>query len=201
MQKEIKNSTRMNKPTPTNNTLKTSLIIAAGVIILAGVVGFAVSSNMKMEEQKKKDADSAMMMKKEGEVMMSKSSDAMMSKDGDTMMKKEGEAMTTMSKVGDYKPYAASELVHAKEGHHVVIFFNASWCPTCQATVKDIEANKDKIGQNIHILSADFDKETALKQKYGVTMQHTFVEVDAKGELIKKTTGLNTVAAINEYLK
>jgi thiol-disulfide isomerase/thioredoxin len=184
-----------NKMENKSGSSKVILILVAAVLIISGITAFAVSNNMKMEEQKKKDSEKV-------SSMMSKSADTMMSKSGDVMMSKSADSMTTMmSTPGDYKPYTESELVHAKEGHHVIIFFNASWCPTCQSTVKDIEANLGKIAPNTHILSADYDKETALKQKYGVTMQHTFVEVNAKGDLLNKVSGLGTVDAINAYLK
>lgn len=101
---------------------------------------------------------------------------------------------------GMYKTYSESELAMVKDGHKAVLFFNASWCPTCQSTVKDIEANKMKIDSKVHIYSVDYDSNTALRQKYGVTSQHTFVEVDKVGTLIKKTTGLAGVEAINNYL-
>lgn len=106
-----------------------------------------------------------------------------------------------VAKAGEYKTYNQDELKTAKDGQKLLLFFNASWCPSCRSTVKDIDTNKDKINSNITILSADFDKEVDLKKKYGVTMQHTFVEVDRDGNLIKKTTGLSTVDAINNYLK
>ena len=39
------------------------------------------------------------------------------------------------------------------------------------------------------IFKIDYDAETALKTKYLVTRQHTFVWVDAKGAVIKKWSG------------
>jgi thiol-disulfide isomerase/thioredoxin len=115
--------------------------------------------------------------------------------EGDAMMKKEGE---TMAKAGFFGTYAAN-LLTSTAGHKNILFFSATWCPTCQATNKDIQANLDKIDPKLHLLSVDYDTNQDLKTKYGVTMQHTFVEVDASGNLIKKTNGLGTVSAINAY--
>jgi thiol-disulfide isomerase/thioredoxin len=146
----------------------------------------------------KKTEDAAMMKKKETEAMMKKTEgDAMMKKEEGAAMSKPAENMT-MSKAGVFTTYSPDALTKT-EGHKNVIFFSATWCPTCQATNKDIQANLDKIDPKLHILSADFDGSTELKAKYGVTMQHTFVEVDGSGNLIKKTNGLATVAAINSY--
>jgi hypothetical protein len=47
----------------------------------------------------------------------------------------------------------------------------------------------------------DYDNSTALKQKYGVTMQHTLVQVDAKGNLIAKWTGSPTLSALTGNIK
>lgn len=105
----------------------------------------------------------------------------------------------TVSKIGEFKAYNSSELSKAKDGHKVVIFLNASWCPTCQSTVKDINSKLNQIDSRLHILSADYDKETELRKKYGVTIQHTFVEVDSNGNLIQKKTGLKTLEDITNF--
>jgi hypothetical protein len=57
------------------------------------------------------------------------------------------------------------------------------------------------IPAGITILKTDYDSETELKKKYGVTTQHTLVQVDKDGNLIKKWSGssglANLVAEIN----
>jgi thiol-disulfide isomerase/thioredoxin len=181
-----------------SNLVKT-IAIAVAVFAIIGVGGFALNSNMNdnKAKQDKETADKAMM-KKETDAKIEKEKMDKMAKDS-TMKKESAEEM--MAKNGDYKPYDPSEISHAKDGHHVVLFFNASWCPTCQATVKNINSNLDKIDMNLHILSVDYDSNVALRQKYGVTMQHTFVEVDANGSQIKKVSGLSDVAAINNFVK
>ncbi len=85
----------------------------------------------------------------------------------------------------------------AYAGNNVVLFFNASWCPTCQATVKSLDASKTNFPQGLTVVSVDYDTSTDLKKKYGVTQQHTFVEVNPDGTQIKKWSGTETVAAIN----
>jgi len=42
------------------------------------------------------------------------------------------------------------------------------------------------------LLKVDYDKSTDLKRKYGVTYQHTFVQVDKGGHLLKKWSGTST---------
>jgi|694.fasta_scaffold22555_9 thiol-disulfide isomerase/thioredoxin len=101
---------------------------------------------------------------------------------------------------GTFTDYSSNLLANAEKGS-VVLFFNASWCPSCQSTVRDINSNLDNIPGNLTILSTDYDKETALKQKYGVTTQHTFVKVDKDGNQLKKASGLNTLQEISEFAK
>ena len=62
-----------------------------------------------------------------------------------------------------------------------VLFFAADWCPYCQADLRDINANGSRLG-NITIVVVDYDKERrAGEGTYGVTVQDTFVQIDAEG--------------------
>lgn len=70
-----------------------------------------------------------------------------------------------------------------------VLFFHATWCPMCKAANADITKNIAQLPKNVVIFKVDYDKETALKKKYGITMQHTFVLVDAAGKALKKWSG------------
>ena len=90
--------------------------------------------------------------------------------------------------VGSYESYSAEKIAMAETGD-VVLFFHASWCPSCRALNGDIEDNMSEIPAGITILKTDYDKETELKKKYGVTTQHTLVQVDKDGNLVKKWSG------------
>ena len=72
----------------------------------------------------------------------------------------------------------------AAEGKTVVFFF-ASWCPNCRATVAELNARWADVNPELTLVIADYDKEGALKGKYGVTYQDTFVLLDPAGEPIK----------------
>lgn len=89
---------------------------------------------------------------------------------------------------GTYTDYSPNKVSAAADGP-TVIFFHAAWCPTCRALENDIEANLSNIPPGVTILKADFDSETELKKKYGVVRQHTLVQIDANGNLIKTLTG------------
>jgi thiol-disulfide isomerase/thioredoxin len=113
-------------------------------------------------------------------------SDTMM-KD-DTMEKED----TMMKKEGVYTDYDASLLgTHAT----TVLFFHAAWCPSCRTADAGIKA-ADITGTDIAVLKVDYDTSDDLKKKYEVTYQHAFVQVDAKGELIKKWSGSNDLEDI-----
>lgn len=149
----------------------------------------------------------AMMEKNDGDAMMQKDG-AMMEKDGDAMMEKDDSAMmkddTAMKKDGDamekqvlgsYTEYTPEAVANA-ETEDVVLFFHAKWCSSCKALHKDISANAASIPAGLTILQADYDAQTDLKKKYGVTLQHTFVQVDKDGNMIKKWNGGNTLDSV-----
>lgn len=88
----------------------------------------------------------------------------------------------------------------AAKGRTVVFFF-ASWCPNCRATVTELNARWADVNPDLTLVIADYDKETALKSRYGVTYQDTFVLLDAKGEGVKSwnsggVDGLNANSAL-----
>ena len=82
------------------------------------------------------------------------------------------------------------------ENNYVVLFFNASWCSTCQATVKSLDASKGNFPEGLTVVSVDYDSNSALKKQYGVTTQHTFVAIKPNGDQIKKWSGSMTADAI-----
>jgi thiol-disulfide isomerase/thioredoxin len=94
-----------------------------------------------------------------------------------------------------YQIYSEDKISLAENGK-AVIFFQASWCPSCRALNNDIEKNIDSIPSDVTILKADYDKETELKKKYGVTSQHTLVQVDKDGNLIQKWSGGSNLESI-----
>jgi len=96
---------------------------------------------------------------------------------------------------GSYEAYTTDKLARAETGD-VVLFFSASWCPSCRGLNADIEKNRDTIPEGVTILKVDYDKELELRKKYEVTYQHTLVQVDANGMLITKWSGSPTLSAL-----
>jgi len=170
-----------------------------------------------------KDQVEDVMVKEEGEVMEKmEKEDAMMKKDGDSMEKMEkheGDSMEKMEKEdvmmkkedvmqkaeeteeapvsqapGSFRAYSSSA-VAAAEGDVVIGFF-ADWCPSCRALKSDINSDLSAIPSGLTILDANYDSEKDLKKKYGVTTQHTLVQVDLSGNKVQSWRGGNTLGSI-----
>lgn len=66
-----------------------------------------------------------------------------------------------------------------------VVFFYAAWCPNCRATVTELNARWDEVNPGLTLVIADYDKEQALKTRFGVTYQDTFVLLDKDGKAVE----------------
>ncbi len=166
------------------------VIIAAVVVLGAGYVLIRQASNRKTASQQGPKE----MMSAEGEETFtgtmpqgSINDNKMMEKTEDKMMQ-EGAMME--QKPGAYKDYSSSVLAEAtKNGGKAVLFFWASWCPYCKEANADFTANTGQIPAGVTVLKTNYDTEKELKTKYGITYQHTFVQVDANGNQITKWNG------------
>jgi thiol-disulfide isomerase/thioredoxin len=171
--------------------------VIIGVIVLAVIVGGIYASTnskndaMMAKEQMEQKATEEKKAIEEKDVTMkagATTTDSMMKKDETSMMVKSD----TIMKAGSYEAYSADKIARAETGD-VVLFFHASWCPSCRGLNSNIESNLKSIPEDVTILKTDYDKETELKKKYGVTYQHTLVQVDKNGNLIKKWSGGSTL--------
>lgn len=82
----------------------------------------------------------------------------------------------------------------------VVLFFNAAWCSTCKVARDNIESNRSSIPENLTIVVVDYDSEIELRRKYGVVIQHTFVQINSSGKELTKWSGSVTATEIDEKL-
>ena len=106
---------------------------------------------------------------------MEDKSDESMMKD-DKMM---DDSDTMMQKTGSYKDYSIATVeAEQKAGNKVVLFFHAPWCPFCKAANTEFMSRANEIPSGVTVLKTDYDSNSELKQKYGVTYQHTFVQID-----------------------
>ena len=91
---------------------------------------------------------------------------------------------TTEEEQGSYVVYSELAFQQASSNGRRVLFFHAGWCPQCRALEKDI--TEQGVPGGMTIFKVDYDSANDLKNRYGVTLQTTIVEVDAQGALIKK---------------
>ena len=70
-----------------------------------------------------------------------------------------------------------------------VLFFHAPWCPTCRPADAAFQNNSANIPEDVVLFKTDYDSSGALKKKYGITYQHTFVQVDEDGREVTKWNG------------
>jgi len=82
------------------------------------------------------------------------------------------------------------------DAEHIVLFFAASWCPSCRALDKDILANQGSIPSGVEIYKVDYDTAIALKKQYGVTTQHSLIEIASDGTAKSSITHPATLADV-----
>jgi thiol-disulfide isomerase/thioredoxin len=97
------------------------------------------------------------------------------------------------SRPGEYLLYDPSQLAKASDGK-VVLFFNAKWCSTCKQIDKDLKTAK--IPDNLTILSVDYDKNIAMRKKYQVPFENSYVQVDQNGTIVNSWSGSEDLAEI-----
>jgi thiol-disulfide isomerase/thioredoxin len=161
-----------------------ALPLAATALVLAACGSSTASDD---SEAAATSAAAEVMESKESDAMESKESDAMESKEAEPAAAASGAFITLAEYEGSKDMYADSD---------VVLFFAADWCPTCQTTKKNLEADPAAIPAGLAVVRVDYDNSDELKQKYGVTTQHTFVQVDADGNEVAKWTGSLTADEI-----
>lgn len=170
--------------------MKNPIII---VLIVVGILGIGVYTFSK------NSSTSDSMMKKDSlnvpeqtealeQGVMEKKEGAMMEKTDDKMMK---------SGSARYVEYSKAALDGAVNNRRV-LFFYASWCPTCKPTDTDLTTNSSKIPVDVTVIRVNYNdpetdqEEKDLAKKYGITYQHTFVQIDGQGKEVTKWNGGKT---------
>ena len=95
-----------------------------------------------------------------------------------------------------YDQYQAFKDTYADS--KVVLFFNATWCPDCRAINEALTSDPGKIPAKTTVVSVDYDQHADLRQRYGVTTQHTFVQIDTNGEKTRQWVSTSVDALLKE---
>lgn len=169
--------------------MKNNLLIFGAVgVLVVGLIGFLIINGGN------KNGDAEIM---EEAGVMEKTDEAMVE---DDKMEKTEDKM--MDKHGEYVSYGAGVLENTSKNRRV-LFFYANWCPTCRPADASFEQNESKIPSDVSVIRVNYkdtetdQSETDLAKKYGVTYQHTFIQVDEQGNEIAKWNG----GKIDELLK
>ena len=118
------------------------------------------------------------------------------------VMEKDSMEKDSMNKGGEFVTYE-QYMEHSDAAMHhdgrTVLFFDASWCPDCQKLKNALSSEHDVIPADVTVVDVDYDSHNDLRKQYGVTMQHTFVEVDAQGNKVSSWS-ITDPSALNEKL-
>lgn len=125
----------------------------------------------------------------------SSKSDSMVSKE-ELSMEPTGVMMQKDDKmaISQYVQYSKAALDGAASNRRV-LFFYASWCPTCKPADADFTKNMVSIPADVTVIRVNYNdpetdqEEKDLAKKYGITYQHTFVQIDSQGNEVAKWNG------------
>lgn len=168
-----------------------NILIIVVIIIIIGAIGFGMTRNNENEEVGTNDYNNQPEVAQEDNEVVEEDSI-----EGDSIM----DEIDTSTSSGEYIDYQESLLARADQGD-VVLFFHASWCPTCKALDSSLGKDAKQIPGDLTILKIDYDSAKELKKKYGIVIQHTLVQVDSDGNEIAKWTGGNNLESITKRLK
>ncbi len=115
-------------------------------------------------------------------------------KEPEVMNPQEEKLVEDMMTNSRYVTNSQSALASTASGRRVLFFF-ASWCPTCKPADASFAKNESQIPDDVTIIRVNYNdpetdqEEKDLALKYGVTYQHTFVQIDSEGNEVTKWNG------------
>ncbi len=83
----------------------------------------------------------------------------------------------------------------------IALFFHADWCPSCRTANTEIAENIKTFPNDTVVLKANFDTETKLREKFGITQQHSVVIINKKNEVVQKLAYGFTIDQLKLALK
>ena len=160
------------------------IFIAIVAVTILGFETYTLSQNSSQSDSMKKteNPEQEVMEKKEGKAMAEKTDDKMMAD-------------------SRYIEFSKDALEKSTTNRRV-LFFYASWCPTCRPADANFKENISKIPEDITLIRVNYNdpetdqEEKDLAKKYGITYQHTYVQIDGAGKEVTKWNG----GQINELL-
>lgn len=102
------------------------------------------------------------------------------------------------SPIIDYKDM--DQVMMLAKSKPTVLFFKANWCPSCLEASKIFENDKEQLN-GVNLVVVNYDNSADIKTKYGVTYQHTFVQVDTEGSALATWSGGATPELLMNIVK
>lgn len=169
-------------------------ILSVGIAVL----GFVYYLSLKQSEEKimPKDSDlskSELMMESDKKDTNTKMTEEVMEISEKDMTDKDT-AMNDNVDSGNYLNYTPENFNKFSDKRRV-LFFYANWCPTCAPTDKDFSGNSSLLPSDVVVIRVNYNdtdtdqNEKELAVKYGVTYQHTFVQINSEGTEVTKWNG------------
>ena len=169
--------------------MKNPLIIFAVIVVVVAVVGFGAytlsQNSAQSESVMQKDTQNSM------EKTETPEQEAMEKKEGEAMVQKSDDKMMADSRYVEYSKVALEKAATNRR----VLFFYASWCPTCKPADASFTQNASKIPEDVTLVRVNYNdpdtdqEEKDLAKMYGITYQHTFVQIDSTGKEVTKWNG------------
>lgn len=156
---------------------KNYLIIGAVII---GIIVIAAGGWFFINQSQSDDAMMAETMNEQEKIM------------DDKQAMTENEMMMTES--SNYIEYTSTALGETSDSKRV-LFFYANWCPTCRPVDTELRENSAQIPAGVSVIRVNYndpetdDEEAELAKTYGISYQHTFVQIDENGNEVTKWNG------------
>ncbi len=169
------------------------------ILIVVAVLGIGACTFSQPASEVNSEVESDSMMKKDEAVMQKETQESMVKED--VTMKKEEAMMEDRTSTPRYAEYS-KDVLDKTATNRRVLFFYASWCPICHPADTSFKENINKIPEDVSVIRVNYNDpgtdqdEKDLAKKYGITYQHTFVQIDGDGNEIAKWNG----GQINELL-
>jgi len=156
-----------------NKNIGLIITVVIGIIVIAGGGLLISNQNSQKQDTTKMAIENAAMMKQDETSTENK--------------------IMADNKNSNYVEYSKANLdssINVKR----LLFFYASWCPICRPVDTALKSTQI-IPDGVSVIRVNFNdpdtdqEEKDLAKKYGVTYQHTFVQIDENGNALKKWTG------------